>query len=288
MPEFGRALEEFTNLWRAGLIYFKNFGRPNMRNLADFPTGLFYFYDFFDPRLSNDYTGEFASFDASGYRIYALYGGQTPVCEYERGDYYSYSGSDAVAGPDTDAGEFLRFSEWLGIRENYISLFYGEEGTDYALKDGRIVPLESNAAGMAAIRQNLYFLERSEFNAVPVNAPLNYEDETERLVPLYTLITTREDYMLADEFYGAEGEDGTTLLSAAAEDYNQLMNDLFWGFEIEIEGAGPYRDTAPEKTEVEQLVESFFEKQKRHEDFFDGFAGIFGQIYKAAAERYKR
>jgi hypothetical protein len=88
MPEFGRALEEFTGLWRDGFLYMKNLGRPERQKFEDFPTALLYFYDFFDPRQSGDHTGEFASFDAAGYRIYAMYGVQTPVCECEGGGYY--------------------------------------------------------------------------------------------------------------------------------------------------------------------------------------------------------
>jgi hypothetical protein len=285
MPEFGRALDEFTGLWREELLYMKNFGRPDSRGLEDSPTCLLYFYDFFDPRQSNDYTGEFAAFDFSGYRIYAMYGGQTPICEYERGNYFSYGGSDAVAGPNTDAGEFLRFLEWLGTRENYISLFYGEEGADYTLAGGRIIPHEANSADMAAILQNLYFLERNEFNAIPVTAPWNYEDEMERIIPMYTLITTREDYMQTEEFYNVKGDGEVSLFNETAEDYHQLMSDLFGGLEIEYQDEPLFKDSVPDIQETQALIGAFIEKQKRHEKFFDDFAEVFDKIYKAAAER---
>jgi hypothetical protein len=263
----------------------KNLGRPERQKFGDFPTALLYFYDFSDPRQSGDHTGEFAAFDAAGYRIYAMYGDRTPVCEYEGSGYYSYSGSDAVAGPNTDADEFLHFLEWLGARENYVSLFYGAEGADYALANGRIVPLEPGASDMAAIRRNLYFLERNEFNAVPVTAPWNYEDEMARIVPMYTLTTTREDYMQTEGFYSVKGDGEATLINETAEDYHQLMGDLFGGMEIEYQDEPVFKDSVPDTQKTQALIGEKIEKQKRREKFFDDFAEAFDRIYKAAAER---
>jgi hypothetical protein len=283
MPELSRAIQEFTKLWRTGYLYMKNADWLGTRRLGDFPTVLLYFYYFMGDRSVDEYITEFSSFDASGYRIYALYGGKMPLLDNAGKDYSTISGSRAVAGPNADVSEFLRLMEWLDNRENYISLMYGEEGEDYDFLNGRIAAVEKPKYNMAAVRQNLYFLERSKFNAVPITAPPNYEEEMERLIPAYTLTVTPDDYAPLDAVF--EDDDILMRLNETSEDFDDLLSDLFLGYLIEHKGDYFYRDSAPTLLETNTLFDEFIEKQKDRGELLSQLAEAQEKVYKAAAER---
>jgi hypothetical protein len=231
----------------------------------------------------NDVISQFSSFDASGYRIYALYGGKMPVVDDGEGNInISVGGSLAVAGPNADVSEFLRLMEWLDDRENYISLMYGEEGEDYDLVNGRIVAVKKPRYNMGAVRQNLYFFERSKFNAVPLTAPSNYEDEMERLIPAYTLTVTAEDTAPLDAFY----DDNTLMqLFKTSRDFDNLLSGLFFGYKIDDTGNYFLNDSAPTLKEANALIDEFIEKQKDRDELLSRYAEAQEKVYRAAAER---
>jgi hypothetical protein len=279
MPEFRRALDELIGLWRGGLLRETVDLVSAGRQLADYPAVMLYFYEFMDSSRGFSSQSGFSYFNAGGYRIYALYGDKMPVYENEGGNFYTTnlasSGWQAVAGPNAEIGEFLRFMEWLDIRENYISLFYGTEGEDHILENGRIVPLERDGIKLSAVRNNLSFLERNELNAVTLNAPRNYEDEMRSLKPAYTITAPEESGALFDDFADAYGGEWNMALNETTRDYYDfLLTRLF-------RSSGD----APGEEEVYQIIDEYIEKQYGRKDTLEGYAGLIGEFYKAAADK---
>ena len=65
-------------------------------------------------------------------------------------------GGGAVAAPDTDVAEFLRFMEWLTVPENYRVFMYGVEDVDHVLNDYGVV-VERLETPYIQWRGRLYF-----------------------------------------------------------------------------------------------------------------------------------
>jgi hypothetical protein len=273
LPESNRAFVEFADLQRKDLLYMKVRNRPQDRKLDEFPTALLYFYQFISNSSDFLLMSGFNEFDASGYRIYAMYGGKMPVHENYTGSYFTSSGCHAIAGLNAEVGEFLRFMEWLDVRENYTMLFYGEEGHDYTLEGGRIVPLESRDEQMAVHRNKLFFLEHNELNAVPLTAPLNYETEMYSLSPAYTLIPSEEDRESFDIFNETYGDD-SGWVSYTSANFIGLYYSLFFN-----------DDTSLDEEGVQNLIDGYVEKQQSYTDILDSYAEAFGEMCKSAAAR---
>jgi hypothetical protein len=271
-PEVGRALEEFIDLWRNGLLYMRTYGFD--REFSEFPTALIYFYDFIDMFPQRAYLNGFQGLDASLYRIYALYNGKMPLYINPDGETYSISCTEAVAPPAADPTEFLRFLEWLGERENYQALMYGEEGRDYTLENNRITPVEEQAETFAVHRRNLFFLERNELNAISSDAPWNYETEMYSLKPAYTLYPTYDDEETLSLFYEKYGMENFMRIYDTSDDYNLLYSKLF-----------RRSDKAPDKDETLELIDEFMEKQWDKVEILDYYAKAIGDMLKSAAER---
>jgi hypothetical protein len=274
MPETGRALTEFVDLWSGGLIYVKNQSNLTSRPLADFPTLLLYFYDFFYPIVFHAERMGLTEFDASGYRIYALYGGQLPVLENEVTDYWYTYGSTAVAGKNAEIGEFLKFIEWLGVRENYTLLMYGEQDADYTLLDGKIIPLGSQAE-MDAVRAGLIIFENSDYRAVPLSAPWNLFAEMQRLEPAYTVVISDTDQNLIGMYADEYGE----------EEFYEVLNARYEIWDT-MDRLYNNSDTAPGRDEVEGLIGLYTEMQRDRGGMLEKFAELTEEVISTSEIRY--
>jgi hypothetical protein len=273
LPETSRVLEQFTDLWRDGLLFVKNDFTLRTPEFTEFPTALVYFYDLFYPNaIFAERTG-FDRLDFSGYRVYAMYGGIQPVAENAEDDYWYVYGGNAVAGKGTDASEFLKFMEWLGIQENYTLLLYGVEGLDYILTNGKITPLESTAAMMADVRYDLNFLERSDFMAVPPNAPWNFADEMRSLEPAYTISFSAGDKTSRGAFAEDYG-DGYRAVINASDEMTMMFDDLFNN-----------DTTAPGLDEARDIIGGFIERQKDRKDILDMYAEAAEKALNAASDQ---
>jgi hypothetical protein len=269
MPEASRAIEEFTGLWRDGLLLMKNIFYRENPELSEFPTILFYFYDFFEPNYYHAEKSGTLKFDASGYRIYAMYGGVLPVIEYPDGDYWYRDGTVAAAGINTDASEWLRFLEWLGERENYTRLFYGDEGSDYTLSDGKFVPVDEQAAAFfAAVRADFYFLERSVQKPAPLYAPWNLYGEMLALKPAYSVALEKTPMGYFAEAYGDDYRD----VFMANYDFGHMLSEVF-----------DYGETAPSEDESHRILGEYTLKQRDRHEILDTYAEVTDKALKAAA-----
>jgi hypothetical protein len=273
VPESRKALEDFVNLWRDGFLYMKNNNNTRSRKLNEFPTALLYFYDFLDTNANFIQMSGFNDFDANGYRIYALYSGVMPSVERD-GNYWTWAGTEAIAGSNTEINEFLRFMEWLWDRDNYLLLFFGVQGEDYTLTGGRMVPIETRTKDMADIRTNIFIFEHTDLNPLPLTAPWNYEDELHFLEPAHTLNMSTKDFQAVFDIYETFGEE-TMRVNDSYMDFSDLMNELF------------NSETAPSEEQVQRNIDRYIEKQQSHSGILDLLATTYGECFKTAAERDK-
>jgi hypothetical protein len=201
-----------------------------------------------------------------------MYGGVMPVLASEIEDYWYALGSVAVAGGNTDASEFLRFLDWLGVRENYTLLFYGEENTDYTLSEGKIVPMGPDMEMLADVRADLFFLERSDFKAVPLKAPWNLRAELQTLEPSYTASVVKEGGLPQSAFSDKYGD---TAYSIVMETYREMLDMLF-------DGLFDSDKTAPDKEEAQSLIDQYAAAQRPRDMELSNYAALTGEIVKAA------
>ena len=261
------AIEEFTNLWREGLIHVRYWG-PQGRQYDEFPTALVYFNDFISPFIMVSEITGISSFDASGYRIYALYGGILPFFAGEGYDYINTSGSRAIAGINTDAREFLRLLEWLKQRENYNLLFYGIEGTDYHIIRDRMVFVENPDVNWAVLRNNLYFLENSDFKPIPSYAPHNIESELMQLYTGYTITVTPEGFRYLNEV--------------------RFTSDFLWNMfseTITLARALFEHGRVPTEVNINRLIDDFIQSQYDRRHLIDEYARAWEYLFENAAIR---
>ena len=182
------AFAELAEWQRLGLIYpATHMNRGQMGDLAfDKYKALILYADEFINMETNyvDITAKYDmnKFDASGYTAYVLYNDGRPEVDY--GIYYSRFA--AAAGKGADLSELFRFLQWLEKRENYIAFFYGKEGEDYKLENGRVTPLDTGV-NMRKVREALLPLNNPDYEPVPVSAPHNYEAEMSAISRPYTL-----------------------------------------------------------------------------------------------------
>ena len=110
----------------------------------------------------------------------------------------------AVAVPGADVSEFLRFMEWLNVKENFIYFFFGIEGVDYATDPaGAITDAKKSDYHLW---RNKYIFQRSEFYGAvmlnPAGRPVNFAAETSRLTPAQPLLDAETRRSLANAVLG--------------------------------------------------------------------------------------
>jgi hypothetical protein len=255
LPESREALAGFMRLRRDELLHVNVFGGDTQLYSA-FPTALMYFYDFIVEPFTGHYQFSGLSlFDASGYRIYALYGGTVPVMEFSWNAYRTSAWT--IAGHNAEAGEFLRLLEWLDWEDNYRQLLHGIEVTD-----------------PQAVRANLHFLERSEHRPLPLTAPNNYEAEMRLLTPAYTITLTPEGALPLFQMSQSMGEADFRDLQGAYESFANLNQQLLRG------NAVLNVDT------MNSVIDSFIQRQERENDpILRRFVQAYREAYANAPRR---
>ena len=178
VPEGKEALETIASYRREELLAAIDDWREDYwKSWRECPTVLLDAYKFIEPiDLNQDVYVGFQYFDASGFRMYTLYNDVLPVMR----DFPETSpAAIAYAGANADAGELTSFLYWLTIRANYLNVFYGEEGVDYAVVRGEIVPFEDNDSRKAVRDSFLKYFALAEYDRwlTPAFAPHNYVEE---------------------------------------------------------------------------------------------------------------
>ena len=261
LPQARAAFEELFDWWRESLLHVQYWVTPDdrvVRRYSEFQTVLMYADEFTDPPAYARLIG-LPDFDARSYRMYTLYSGEGPRMAWTGGRLESAQ-SLAAAGLYADTSEFYRLLERLEYNDNYIWLFYGEEGTDYERIDGRIAPLEADRAQM---RTALTDFTRMDCPIIPVNAPLGYEAALAAWSPAYELAVTDEDNNTLKAWWlDWTSRPGGILAAVSAENQANALDYLFH--------VGP----PPEAELVAECLDRFYVLQDKHMELIIHWAGL--------------
>lgn len=258
LPESRYALKEYARLRRDGLLHLANTTAQNGGAFKNYATILLYAYDLVEDMSLYTVSG-FIDLDVSEYMAYALYNNQIPIPTII-GSESIWSPTFAIAGPDTDIREFMKFLEWLEEPEHYWRLFYGVETVDYNSIDDRIEFLRKNS-DYEIVRTILTYFERSELKAMPLTAPENYETTLANIQSAYDLVLTDETYEMLNNWENGLDEVEQDELDGYWNDLRE-MNRLLFITEV------------LDAKRTSEVIDEFIEKQERREPLMLEYAQI--------------
>ena len=181
VDEFRQSHIEFATWQRNGLIQIEQeaLGTNIRDRFTGYPTIILYADDLITYENTFYYHSNnldsFLISDMRDFTMYILYNDQ-PVFEWNT-ETPQYK---AIAGNNADLTDFFRLQQWLTNEDNYRKLFYGDEGVDYEVENGRImVKNESETRYWERVRLTLFPFQNPAFFTVYPKAPLNFEEEME-------------------------------------------------------------------------------------------------------------
>jgi len=264
------SIERFMRLAQDGLLdlygYYSGrlYGGP-VPDFLNYPTILMNPYVFKDLNGYEANAVHIADVDFSDYHMYVLYDGMLPKAAASDAMSSGYASYHAVAGENAGISEFLLFLEWLGNKENYTYLFYGEEGADYYLSDNKMI-IPENDTDWQAIRDLLSaYFKREEFEPAPRTAPGNYAEAVDMFTPLKIIMFDDADYKPIAEW--SEDEDNLKAMNVIWNEYGNMMHSLF-----------DY--PLPDSDHINKTIDDFFKGQ----ELSNADLAPYSQLYQQALD----